>query len=169
MATLHELVGHLPAGEMLVVAGHPALSVPAGTLADVLGITPTHAGPGACRAEMPIVACHLNQRGITHGGAVVALADAAAGWAAYAALPDGRFATVDLRCSFLKAAPASSTLVALVRPVHLGRRMLVLEADVVGVDDEGVAGGPLVARLGFTQLVLSDVAPAVAQASGARR
>jgi hypothetical protein len=86
-AVLYELVGHLPRGKMEPVGDRLAPTTPAGCLIDILGIVPTHAGPGACRAEMAVGPEHLNMRGIAQAGAVVAVADAAAAWASYAAVP----------------------------------------------------------------------------------
>lgn len=47
-ALLHGLVGHLPRGEMVPVTEALAPTTPAGCIIDVLGIVPTHAGPGGC-------------------------------------------------------------------------------------------------------------------------
>lgn len=137
---------------------------PTGSLIEVFGIVPTHAGPGACRVEMLIGPQHLNMRGIVQGGAVVALADAAAGWASYATVPSGRFTTIDLTVNFLRPARLGDLLVALARPVHLGRRLLVLEVmvhrDGNGDAPVGSAAGvdgtarSVIARVGCTQMAL---------------
>jgi acyl-CoA thioesterase len=153
-ALLYRLVGHLPRGEMAPVADALAPTTPAGCIIDVLGIAPTHAGPGACRVEMTIGAQHLNMRGIAQGGALVALADAAAGWAAYASVPSGRFTTVDLTFSLLRPARLGDRLVAQASPLHVGRRVISLEVAVLRQDDEGTPGAGLVAKATCTQLVL---------------
>jgi uncharacterized protein (TIGR00369 family) len=163
-AVLYELVGHLPRGEMAAVGEALAGTNPAGSLIEVLGIVPTHAGPGACRVEMLIGPQHLNMRGIVQGGAVVALADAAAGWASYATVPSGRFTTIDLAVNFLRSARLGDRLVAIARPVHLGRRLLVLEVMVHrDGDGDGSAGNAAgaddparsaIARVGCTQMAL---------------
>lgn len=152
---LYELVGHLPRGEMEPVGPMLAPTTPDGCLIDLLDISPTHAGPGACRAEMVVGRHHLNMRGVAQGGAVMALADAAAAWASYAAIPSGHFTTVEFSLSLLRPASEGTELVALVKPLHLGRRVLVLEISVVTAEGESESPLPLVARATCTQLVLS--------------
>ena len=152
---LYDLVADLPIGELTELAPG-AVRVPPGCLLDLLGIEPTHLGRGACRARMRIGEQHLNQRGIVQGGAVGALADAAAGWAAYAALPEGRFTTVDLNCAFIGRTAEGAVLAAEAVPVHLGRRTLVFDVTVRDPErDPGTPGRGPVARFSCTQLVLS--------------
>jgi uncharacterized protein (TIGR00369 family) len=99
---------------------------------------------------------HLNQRGIVQGGAIVALADAAAGWAAYAALPEGRFTTVELDCRFMGRTAEGGLLVASAVPVHLGRQTLVFDVTVRDAErGPGKPGRGPVARFSCTQLVLN--------------
>ncbi|MGH9086536.1 MAG: PaaI family thioesterase [Acidimicrobiales bacterium] len=154
-ALLYDLVGHLPRGETAPVAAELAPTTPAGCLIDVLGIVPTHAGPGACRAEMVVGPQHLNMRGIAQGGALLALADAAAAWASYAALPRGQFTTIDVSFKLLRPASLDDRLVATASPVHLGRRLLVLEV-LVGRGSEDNDHGALVAKATCTQMVLDQ-------------
>lgn len=156
---LHELVGHLEPGVLALLGEDAAATTPAGCLLDVLGIVPTHAGPGACRAEMGVAAHHLNQRGVVQGGAIAALADATAGWATYAALGAQRFTTLEFKTNLLGAARSGNLLVALARPVHLGRTTILLEVDVLNAAEEARPVGVrrLVARFSCTQLVLRDV------------
>lgn len=151
---LYGLVGHLARGEMAPVAEALAPTTPAGCIIDMLGIVPTHAGPGACRAEMTVAAQHLNMRGIAQGGALVALADAAAGWAAYATVPSGQFTTVDLTFTMLRPGRLGDHLVALATPLHVGRRVLSLEVALCHRDAEGSDPATLVAKATCTQLVL---------------
>jgi 1,4-dihydroxy-2-naphthoyl-CoA hydrolase len=152
---LHGLVSG--AGADSLVAVPPALaSVPRGCLLDTLGITLTHVGRGRSRAEMVIGPVHLNQRAVPQGGALVSLADAAAGWASYAALPEGRFTTLELTCNLLGRVEVGTTLVGLAVPVHLGRQTLVLDVEVLRSDQEDTTPPRrLVARFSCTQLVLS--------------
>jgi uncharacterized protein (TIGR00369 family) len=104
---------------------------------------------------MPVTARHLNQRGVVQAGAMVALADAAAGWAAYTALEHGGFTTLDLHCSLLRAARAGEQLIADAAAVHLGRRTLVFEVEICRPD----APAKRMARFGCTQLVIPSAAP----------
>lgn len=142
---------------MAPLADDSAAATPPGCLLDALGMVATHAGPGACRAQMAIGTIHTNQRGIVQGGAIAALADATAGWATYAALPPGRrFTTLEFKANLLAAARPGDVLVALARPVHLGRTTMLLEVDVLEAAQESqpAATRRLVARFSCTQLVL---------------
>jgi 1,4-dihydroxy-2-naphthoyl-CoA hydrolase len=150
---LHELVADLDGGGMRPVPAGLA-EVPAGCLLDVLGMRLTHLGIGRSRVEMPVRDAHLNQRGVPQGGALVALADAAAGWASYGALPAGRFTTLELHCNLLGRVSPGATLVALTSPVHLGRRTLVLDVELLSADQESGPPRRLTARFSCTQMVL---------------
>jgi len=70
---LYELGGHLPEGQMEPVADRLGPTTPAGYLSDIVGIVPSHAGPGTCRGELAVGIQHLNVRGIDQAGSVVAL------------------------------------------------------------------------------------------------
>jgi 1,4-dihydroxy-2-naphthoyl-CoA hydrolase len=151
---LHDLVMNDPPGELRAVPADLA-EMPTGCLLDILDIRLTHVGRGRCRAEMKVGEAHLNQRGLPQGGALVALADAAAGWASYAALPEGRFTTLELKSNLLGRVEAGTTLVAIATPVHLGRQTLVIDVEVLRAEYES-ADPPrrLVSRFSCTQLVL---------------
>jgi uncharacterized protein (TIGR00369 family) len=141
-------------------------------LLGVLGISLTHIGRGRAVAGLTVAKEHLNQRGLVQGGTIVALADAAAGWASYSSLAHGAFTTVDLSVVFLRAARDGDTLVARASPVRLGRRVQVFDVSVEAVRDarSGTAqdaaagfspeatapcpGRRSVARITCTQLVL---------------
>lgn len=130
-------------------------AVPEGCLLDTLGMRLTDVGLGMSRVEMTIGPIHLNQRGIAQGGTLVALADAAAGWASYAAVEAGIFTTVDLSCNLVGRTEVGGTLVALATPVHLGRKTLVLNVDILSLEQESSPPPRrLVAHFTCTQLVL---------------
>lgn len=152
---LHDLVAGVDGDEMLPVPRDLA-EVPAGCLLDTLGIRLTDVGRGRSRAEMTLGPVHLNQRGLPQGGAMVAFADAAAGWASYAAVPEGRFTTLELSCKLVGRAAEGTALVALTRPVHLGGQTLVLDVEVFRAESEADSARRLVARFSCTQLVLRD-------------
>jgi uncharacterized protein (TIGR00369 family) len=151
---LYQAVQALGLGDLLELAPEARPQVPADCLIAGLGMVLTHVGRGRSRATMQAGARHLNQRGVVQAGAIVALADAAAGWAAYTALEHGAFTTLDLHCSLLRAARAGESLVADAVPLHLGRRTLVFEVDIFLSDNLSRR----IARFGCTQLVL-DSAP----------
>jgi uncharacterized protein (TIGR00369 family) len=152
---LHELTARLAAGELAEIPPGTVVHPPGG-LFDVFGIELTHVGPGSARAQMKVRQVHLNQRGVVQGGAIVALADAAAGWASYTTLPDPQFTTLDLSCNLTGPARDGALLVATATPVHLGRRTQVLDVTVQDVARATAnPGRGLVARFSCTQLVLS--------------
>jgi len=151
---LHELAASLPAEQLGAVS--PDLArVPEGSLLDTLGIRLTDVGVGRCRAEMTLAAVHLNQRGLPQGGALVTLADAAAGWATYGALPAGRFTTLELKCNLLGRSAVGDTLVAIAEPVHLGRQTLVLQVRVLSAAQESAERPRLTAAFSCTQMVVA--------------
>jgi uncharacterized protein (TIGR00369 family) len=138
----------LEVGETVEWPAEASAAVPAGCLLDVLGIRGTRLGPGAAHAEMAVTPAHLNQRGVVQGGAVVALADAVAGWATYCALPaDRAFSTIELNANLTGTARDGDLLTAVASPVHIGRSTVVLEVAVH-------RGERLCARFRCTQLVL---------------
>lgn len=152
MKVLYELAR--TAADGIVPVPAEAAAVPPGCLLDVLGMRLTHIGAGRSRAVMRITATHLNQRGLPQGGAIVAFADAAAGWASYGALEGGSFTTVALSANLLAGARPGDELVAVAAPVQVGRRVLVLDVRIVSAEQEAVADPRLVARFTCTQLVL---------------
>jgi 1,4-dihydroxy-2-naphthoyl-CoA hydrolase len=86
--------------------------------------------------------------GILHGGAVMALADAAGAICAYLNLPDGASTvTIESKTNFLRAV-REGHVDAVARPVHVGRTIILVETDVLDAD------GRLTARVTQTQAVL---------------
>lgn len=157
---LYRATSGLSPGEMTEIDPAVVRALPPDCLLARFGIVPTHIGRGACRAEMRICPQHLNQRGVAQAGALVAFADATAGWASYAAVESGRFTTLDLTCNLLRPVTNGDQIVATAGPVHLGRRTLMLQVDIA-TD----AGRP-VARFSCTQLVLADPAGANGKDAG---
>jgi uncharacterized protein (TIGR00369 family) len=149
-ADLYQATADLAADELVELTPAARPQVPADCLLAEFGLVLTHVGRGRSRVAMQVAAGHLNQRGIVQAGAMVALADAAAGWAAYTALEHGTFTTLELRCSLLRAARLGQELIADAAPVHLGRRTLVFEVGICPAGDPA----RIVARFGCTQLVL---------------
>jgi uncharacterized protein (TIGR00369 family) len=88
--------------------------------------------------------------GLLHGGAVMALADSTGAACAFLNLPDGAVGTttVESKTNFLRGV-RSGSIEATSRPLHVGRRVIVVETDVRDADDR------LVARVLQTQLVLT--------------
>jgi uncharacterized protein (TIGR00369 family) len=90
----------------------------------------------------------LNDIGILHGGATMALADTTAGRCTILNLPEGaKTATIESKTNFLRAI-RSGWIESVSRPIHVGRSMIVVETDVIGPD------GKLAARVTQSQIVL---------------
>lgn len=89
--------------------------------------------------------------GLLHGGAVMALADAAGGACAYSNLPEGAVgtSTIESKTNFLGAVKEGQTLTATSTPLHVGRTTIVVETEL-RVDD-----GRLVGKTTQTQTVLT--------------
>jgi uncharacterized protein (TIGR00369 family) len=156
---LHQLTQGLAPGEFTDVPSVFSQQVPADCLLGAHAITLTKIGRGAAVAEMLVKAMDLNQRGIAQAGAIVALADAAAGWASYSALEHGRFTTVNLTANLLSAAREGDQLRATVTPVRLGRKVQVLDVTVEALaNTNGSSPAKPIARFGCTQLVLEAAA-----------
>jgi uncharacterized protein (TIGR00369 family) len=88
---------------------------------------------------------------ILHGGAVMSLADSTGAVCAFLNLPEGAAGTttVESKTNFLHGV-RKGFIEAVSRPLHIGRRVIVVETDVRDTDDR------LVARVVQTQLVLQS-------------
>ena len=87
--------------------------------------------------------------GLLHGGALMALADAAGGACAAANLPQGAngTSTIESKTNFLGAVK-DGTVTASARPLHVGSSTIVVETEVRRAD------GKLVSKTTQTQTVL---------------
>ena len=86
---------------------------------------------------------------VLHGGIVMALADSAGGVCAFLNLPAGAAgtATIESKTNFI-AATRSGTVKAHCHPLHIGKRVIVLETEVRGDD------GKLTAKVLQSQAIL---------------
>ncbi|WP_116045425.1 PaaI family thioesterase [Amycolatopsis palatopharyngis] len=87
--------------------------------------------------------------GVLHGGVLMSLADANAAVCAFLNLPDGAqgTTTIESKTNFLRAV-RSGEAVASSRPLHVGRRIIVVETEIH--DDHDT----LIAKVTQTQAVL---------------
>lgn len=132
-----------------------SVPVPAGSLIDWMGMRLLEVGPGAARAQMTVADVHLNQAGVAQAGAVVALADAAAGWAAKTALGRGQtFTTLELNINLLRAARPGDVLEAVVTPGHVGRTSMVLLVTVTVQGSDPTVAPRKAAEFRCTELVM---------------
>lgn len=118
-------------------------------LCSTLGIT-------ASEASTDRIVAHLDWRpelctsgGLLHGGAVMALADAAGGACAFLNLPEGATgtSTIESETNFVGAVREGASVTATATPLHRGRTTIVVETEL-RVD------GRLVAKTTQTQSVL---------------
>ena len=115
----------------------------------LLGIDVYEAGDGFVRARLDLHEKHQAPNGYLHAGAVVGLADTAAGYGCILSLPDDAkgFTTIELKANFLRSA-WKGTIECEARRLHDGRTTQVWDADVR--DPEGRT----MALLRATQLIL---------------
>jgi uncharacterized protein (TIGR00369 family) len=86
--------------------------------------------PGFCAIEMGYAPGVSQQQGCFHGGAIGAIADTAAGYAAYSLMPAGaEILTVEYKLNLIRPA-VPPTLRAEARVLRAGRTLTVCRADV---------------------------------------
>ena len=91
--------------------------------------------PGLCVIEMPYAPGVSQQNGYFHGGAVGAIADSAAGYAAYSLMPAGSdILTVEYKLNLIRPA-LPPTLRAEGRVLRAGKTLSVCRADVYCIGD----------------------------------
>jgi uncharacterized protein (TIGR00369 family) len=157
---LFDLTRDLADGELIDVPAGFADQIPADCLLTIHGIVLTRIGRGVAVVEMTVDRGHLNQRGVVQAGAIVALADATAGWASYSSIEHGRFTTIDLHTNLLRAAREGDRLQATATPVRLGRRVQVIDVLVEAlIGENGWGPATPVATFSCSQLVLDPPAP----------
>jgi 1,4-dihydroxy-2-naphthoyl-CoA hydrolase len=115
----------------------------------VLGATAVAADRDEVRLRLEWTPGRCTSGGLLHGGATLALADAAGGWAGFLNLPEGASGTATTSSSthFLRPVTAGA-VEASARVLHAGRTAIVVVVDVT--DDRG----RLTARVTQSQAVL---------------
>lgn len=118
-------------------------------LCATLGITGSEAGPDRVVAHLDWRPELCTSGGLLHGGAVMALADAAGGACAFLNLPNGAVgtSTIESKTNFFGAVREGTTVTATATPLHRGSTTIVVETEL-RVD------GRLVAKTTQTQTVL---------------
>jgi uncharacterized protein (TIGR00369 family) len=113
------------------------------------GIRIVSAEKGKVVGEIDADERHLNNRGIVHGGALMAFADDLGGTVAGLNKPAGMSTTtIESKSNFFRASPPGK-LTAVSVPLHVGRRTIVVQTQIFGTD------GRLAALVTQTQLVIS--------------
>jgi 1,4-dihydroxy-2-naphthoyl-CoA hydrolase len=118
-------------------------------LAGMLGMELVAAEREEVRARLAWAPELCTAGGLLHGGAIMALADGAAGTCAFLNLPDGAAGTATIQSATSFMRPVSSGHVeAVSRPLRVGRTVIHVETDVLDAEDR------LVARVTQAQAVL---------------
>lgn len=119
----------------------PAPSAVAHPFADLIGMTVQRTGVGTATAQLSVGPDHLNPHGVLHGAVLFALIDTSMGGAAVSVLDDGqRPVTIEIQTRFLRPV-LSGTIRCEATVVKPGRRVVHLEARVIGEDGKFVATG----------------------------
>ena len=94
-------------------------------------------GPGSCEITAPILPAATQQNGYGHAGLMFSIADSAAGYAALSVMPeDADVLSIELKINMLSPAK-EGLLVARGQVVKAGRRIVVVQAEVVARTAEG--------------------------------
>jgi uncharacterized protein (TIGR00369 family) len=114
-----------------------------------LGIDMVSASPHEVRARLAWQENLCTAGGVLHGGALMGLADNTGGFCAHLNLPEGAAGTATIESKTNFFGPVRTGHVhAVSRPLHTGRRTIVVDTELY--DDDG----KLVARVTQTQAVL---------------
>jgi uncharacterized protein (TIGR00369 family) len=114
----------------------------------VIGAEALAAGPEEVRTRVLWEEFRCTAGGVLHGGLLMTLADATGAWCAFLRMPAGASTTtIESKTNFLRPVTAGS-VTATSRPLHAGRRTIVVDTQLHGED------GRLAARCTQTQAVL---------------
>ena len=114
-----------------------------------LGVVLDAAQPDEVRGHMAWAPERCTTGGLLHGGALMALADSLGGICAYLNLPSGaRTATTSSATVFIRAI-RDGEVIAVARPLHVGRTVIVVQTDLLD------QAGRRVAQVTQTQAVLA--------------
>jgi len=117
--------------------------------ANLLGVELTAAAPDEVRGTLSWSESRCTTGGVLHGGALMGLADTLGGVCAFLNLPEGAgTTTIESKTNFLRGV-AEGQVEAVARPLHVGRRFIVIETDLFD------GRGKRVARVTQTQAVLA--------------
>ncbi|MFH8797504.1 PaaI family thioesterase [Streptomyces sp. NPDC017941] len=106
--------------------------------AALVGLRAERAGAQEVTLRLAWSAERCTAAGVLHGGALVTLADCAAGICAHLNLPAGAAtSTIELKTHFF-AAVRGGEVVATARPLHLGASFAVIQTELFHETDKGV-------------------------------
>jgi 1,4-dihydroxy-2-naphthoyl-CoA hydrolase len=99
-------------------------------LMGVLGAEAIIADPTEVRLSLSWNQSLCTSGGVLHGGAIMALADAAGAWCAFLNLGEGgATTTIESKTNFIRAVREGS-VEAVARPLHVGRTTIVVDTDL---------------------------------------
>jgi 1,4-dihydroxy-2-naphthoyl-CoA hydrolase len=104
-----------------------------------LGIDVTASDPGEVRATMAWRPELCTSATVLHGGAIMAFADTIGAVCASLNLPEGAFTTtIESKTNFFRAV-TDGVVEGIARPLHVGRRTIVVQTDITRADGKRVA------------------------------
>jgi uncharacterized protein (TIGR00369 family) len=107
--------------------------------AAALGMEISSAASDEVRGRMEWKAELCTSAGVLHGGAIMAFADTLGAVCASLNLPEGALTTtIESKTNFFRAV-TSGAIEATTRPLHVGRRVIVVQTDMVRSDGKPVA------------------------------
>ena len=108
--------------------------------ARLAGITLIQAEPDRVICDMPVTPELSNRNGMLHGGAMMTLADNAAGTLAFVAIPPEQTnTTIESKTNFLRGVPVGDTVRATCDALHLGRTTMVFQVTMTRGDGKVAA------------------------------
>ena len=117
--------------------------------ADLLGVKLKSASKEEVRATMEWAPERCTAAGVLHGGALMAFADSTGAICSVLNLPEGAStSTIESKTNFFRGV-REGAVDAITRPLHVGRRTIVVQTDLYD------AGGRRVAQVTQTQAVLT--------------
>jgi 1,4-dihydroxy-2-naphthoyl-CoA hydrolase len=104
-----------------------------------LAIEIAAAGADEVRGTMPWKADHCTVEGVLHGGALMSFADTLGAVCAFLNLPEGATTTtVESKTNFFRAV-REGKVAGVARPLHVGRRFIVVQTDLYDDEERRVA------------------------------
>jgi 1,4-dihydroxy-2-naphthoyl-CoA hydrolase len=118
-----------------------------------LGIEPLEIEQSHASGRIVVDKRHLHPGGYVHGGAWTALGDTVAAWATFRNIPPRHdFTTIELKLNVFGAGLPGDEIIAIAKPLHVGRSTVVIEVKIERSRDGGEP--KLAANLIVTQFVL---------------
>ena len=107
--------------------------------ATAVGIELESAGPDEVVGVLAWAPERCTAGGVMHGGALMTLADSVGALCAFLGLPEGATTATTGSTTHLLRAVTEGTVTATARPLHRGRRTVVVQTDLVDAEGRRVA------------------------------